>query len=70
MIKIFACGDIVNYNNVNCLLSPELEEIVKAADYSVFNFEAPIQVGTLNSKVAFIMLKDQNFRGLKGQGLI
>ncbi|MBB1379347.1 CapA family protein [Pseudoalteromonas sp. SR43-2] len=71
MIKIFACGDIVNYNNVNCsLLSPELEEIVKAADYSVFNFEAPIQgVGTPQLKSGpHHAQRPKTLEGLKVQG--
>ncbi|WP_417880918.1 CapA family protein [Vibrio sp.] len=44
MIKIFACGDIVNYNNAEGeLLSDDLAQIVQNMDYSVCNFEAPIQ---------------------------
>ena len=44
MVKIFTCGDIVNYTNVDgTLLSDELEKLVVSADYSICNFEAPIQ---------------------------
>lgn len=71
MVKIFACGDIVNYNNVNCsLLSSELEKIVKEADYSVFNFEAPIQgVGSPQIKSGpHHAQRPKTLEGLKKQG--
>ncbi|WP_213609032.1 CapA family protein [Pseudoalteromonas sp.] len=44
MVKLFACGDIVNYNNAKGeLLSDDLAQIIQSMDYSVCNFEAPIQ---------------------------
>ena len=43
MAKIFACGDVVNYQNTDGLVcAPDIEAIVQAADYSICNFEAPV----------------------------
>src|SRR5690554_144937 len=44
MAKLFACGDVVNYRNSDGIVcSPELEKVIKSADYAVCNFEAPIK---------------------------
>jgi len=43
MAKIFVCGDIVNYENLDGLVcSDSLSSIITDADYSICNFEAPI----------------------------
>lgn len=43
MANIFACGDIVNYENESGhLCSNDLEKLIKSADYAVCNFEAPV----------------------------
>ncbi|MED1673250.1 CapA family protein [Pallidibacillus thermolactis] len=44
MVKVFVCGDIVNYENHSGLVcSDALAEIISNADYSICNFEAPIE---------------------------
>ncbi|MBY0145115.1 CapA family protein [Neobacillus niacini] len=44
MATIFVCGDIVNYEkNDGLVCSDSLAEIIANADYSICNFEAPIE---------------------------
>lgn len=44
MVKIFICGDIVNYKTEDGLICSEsIEKIIKSAEYSICNFEAPIR---------------------------
>ncbi|WNF37357.1 CapA family protein [Bacillaceae bacterium IKA-2] len=43
MAKVFICGDIVNYENRDGLVcSKTLSKVISEADYSICNFEAPI----------------------------
>lgn len=71
MVKLFACGDVVNYHNIDGrLLDAELERIVQNCDYSVCNFEAPIQ-GYGNSRLKsgpHLSQKPETLVGLKEQG--
>ncbi|MBE0472149.1 MAG: CapA family protein [Methyloprofundus sp.] len=41
-IKLFACGDVVNFSNNQAWLSEELQQAIKNCDFAVANFEAPI----------------------------
>ncbi|MBU9723087.1 MULTISPECIES: CapA family protein [Bacillaceae] len=44
MVKVFICGDIVNYQkNDGLICSGSLAKVVAEADYSICNFEAPIE---------------------------
>lgn len=44
MIKLFACGDIVNYEKPDGVICSEsLAEIILDTDYAICNFEAPIE---------------------------
>lgn len=43
-VELFICGDIVNYENEDGLIcESSLEKIIQKADYSIGNFEAPVQ---------------------------
>lgn len=43
MVKLFVCGDVVNYNNEDGLVcAADIEAVIKSADYAICNFEAPI----------------------------
>ncbi|PAV31087.1 hypothetical protein CIL05_00045 [Virgibacillus profundi] len=47
MTKIFICGDIVNYGNDDGLIcSSSLSKKISEADYSICNFEAPIEINS------------------------
>lgn len=70
-MKIFACGDVVNYKNADGLVcSLEIENIVKDADYAVCNFEAPLQgFGTPQPKSGpHHSQEGRTLEGLKKQG--
>lgn len=47
-LKLFACGDIVNNEENKDFLDENLRNIIKNSDFSMCNFEAPIE--TLNMK--------------------
>ncbi|WP_261824637.1 CapA family protein [Vibrio neonatus] len=71
MVNLFACGDIVNYNNADgFLLTEELATIVKNADYSICNFEAPIHgYGSPQTKSGIHhSQREETISGLKAQG--
>lgn len=42
-IKLFACGDVVNFTNNQAWLSADLLQAIKACDFAIANFEAPIE---------------------------
>lgn len=70
-VKIFACGDIVNVQkNSGLICSESLADIIRSADFSVCNFEAPIEgVGTPIVKSGpHIQQKESTLKGLKEQG--
>ncbi|MCG3741552.1 CapA family protein [Vibrio cincinnatiensis] len=71
MVKVFACGDIVNYKNHDGLVcSDELSRVVKSADYAVCNFEAPLKgFGMPQPKSGpHHTQHPQTLKGLKEQG--
>ncbi len=42
-VSLFICGDILNKEKTEGLVcSPEMEQLVSSADYSICNFEAPV----------------------------
>jgi len=41
--SVFVCGDILNMVNNGLICSSELSKIISSADYSVCNFEAPVE---------------------------
>ncbi|WP_455231630.1 CapA family protein [Geopseudomonas aromaticivorans] len=70
-ITIFSCGDIVNTLHPNGLIcSEETERFISSADFSVCNFEAPIQgVGSPQPKSGpHISQSPGTIAGLKKQG--
>lgn len=71
MVNFFVCGDIVNYHNADGIVCNEcIEEIIKQADYSICNFEAPIVgFGTPQLKIGpHHSQRVETVRGLKKQG--
>lgn len=45
MVEIFVCGDILNHTSKNTeIFDCALSNIIKGADYSICNFEAPIKL--------------------------
>jgi poly-gamma-glutamate synthesis protein (capsule biosynthesis protein) len=70
-MKIFACGDVVNNQNLNGLVcSSEVEAIIQEADFSVCNFEAPVMgYGQPQSKIGpHLAQPRETVQGLKKQG--
>ena len=43
MTRIFVCGDIVNSVAHEVFCDKEMEKLIQKADYSVCNFEAPVE---------------------------
>ena len=43
MTRIFVCGDIVNIVSHDVFCDPKMQDLIKGADYSVCNFEAPVE---------------------------
>ena len=41
-LKVFACGDLVNFNANYDFVDKELQNIIQSSDLSICNFEAPI----------------------------
>lgn len=71
MIKIFACGDVVNYGNETGLLcDQQLANVVSSADLSICNFEAPVKgYGSPQPKSGPHLQQDaKTLKGLKEQG--
>lgn len=71
MARIFFAGDVVNYTNpTGRVLGPELEAIVREADFSVCNFEAPVHSdGTAVSKSGpHHSQRRETVAGLRDQG--
>ena len=42
-LKLFTCGDIVNFTSRKDFIDSDLKEIIKQSDISICNFEAPIK---------------------------
>jgi len=71
LVELFVCGDIVNYKNTDGLVcSNSLSKIISNADYSICNFEAPVEgVGTPILKAGpHHYQRAATVRGLKQQG--
>lgn len=71
MTRIFICGDVVNYQHQDGrICSDSLAEIIKEADYSVCNFEAPIEGAgdPIPKSGPHYFQKKSTIRGLKEQG--
>lgn len=43
MTRLFFCGDILNRGNIIEFIDEPLKDIIKSADFSVANFEAPVE---------------------------
>src|SRR5699024_9323102 len=68
---LFVCGDIVNYKNKDGLIcDSSLEKIIKNADYSIGNFEAPIESNGKPIEKSGIhhYQRVETIKGLKVQG--
>lgn len=71
MTSLFVCGDIVNYGHVDGrVCSDQLSKIISSADYSVCNFESPIEGhGTAQPKSGPCHFqRAETIYGLKEQG--
>lgn len=45
MVQLFACGDIVNTKSTcSSIICEELSSLISSSDYSIANFEAPLEV--------------------------
>jgi poly-gamma-glutamate synthesis protein (capsule biosynthesis protein) len=42
-LKLFASGDVVNFNGKNDFVDYKLREVIQTADIAICNFEAPIK---------------------------
>jgi len=70
-VNIFICGDIVNTKkDSGLIISTELEKIIKSADFSICNFEAPIENAgsSIVKSGPHIRQKKATLLGLKKQG--
>ncbi|MFG6121497.1 CapA family protein [Thalassobacillus sp. B23F22_16] len=70
-MKLFVCGDVVNYEKEDGIFcSKDLANIISTADYSICNFEAPIEgVGYKRQKVGkHHFQRKSTISGLKHQG--
>ena len=45
-LKLFACGDVVNFSAKSDFIDERLKAIVKDSDIAICNFEAPIEIET------------------------
>lgn len=44
MVSIFVAGDVINYNHADGMICSDiLSDIIKKSDYSICNFEAPVE---------------------------
>lgn len=71
MVRLFICGDIVNYEHQDGIIcSDSLSEKISEADYSICNFEAPIESkGEPIPKVGVHHYqRKETINGLKQQG--
>ena len=71
MAKIFACGDIANYENKSgYLCSDELASLIRSSDYAACNFEAPVigQGKPIPKSGAHLHQAANTLAGLKAQG--
>lgn len=69
--ELFVCGDIVNYKNKDGLIcDSSLEKIIKNADYSIGNFEAPIESNgnPIEKSGPHHYQRVETLKGLKQQG--
>jgi hypothetical protein len=42
-VKLFACGDYVNYTGKSDFLDDKMRDVIQSCDVAVCNFEAPIK---------------------------
>jgi poly-gamma-glutamate synthesis protein (capsule biosynthesis protein) len=71
MAKVFACGDIVNYQNEDGFVCGyDMQTVINKADYAVCNFEAPVEgYGFPQPKSGACLAQPLNtVSGLKQQG--
>jgi len=47
-VKLFCCGDFVNYTSNEQCLSEEMKSIIHECDFSIANFEAPVFTDEVN----------------------
>ncbi|MFG6147467.1 CapA family protein [Halobacillus sp. B23F22_1] len=71
MVKLFITGDIINYEHSDGLVcSDEISKVISDADYSICNFEAPIEgYGTPSPKSGrHHFQRKSTIKGLQKQG--
>jgi len=71
MVNLFVCGDVINYEcRDGAICSDKLAQLVISADFSVCNFEAPIEgYGTAQPKSGtHHFQRPETITGLKKQG--
>lgn len=47
MIKLFACGDVVNFSNNENFVDEKIKNKIGSCDFSICNFEAPIEIDNM-----------------------
>ena len=47
-IKLFACGDVVNFTSNKSFVGDNLLNIIGGCDFAICNFEAPIKIESMN----------------------
>ncbi len=47
-IKLFACGDLVNFTSNKSFIDDNLLNIIGGCDFAICNFEAPIKIESMN----------------------
>lgn len=71
-LKLFACGDVVNFKAKNDFIDNKLTQIIQNSDIAICNFEAPIKHNSMQgikkagphvyqSKESVQYLKDAGF---------
>ena len=46
-LKLFACGDVVNYTAKRDFIDENIKNIIKNSDVAICNFEAPIKTDNI-----------------------
>lgn len=48
-LKLFTCGDIVNFQGKKDFIDDQLKSVIKSSDISICNFEAPIKINNMKA---------------------
>ena len=70
-LKIFACGDVVNFNAKSDFIDNQLKNIIQSSDIAICNFEAPIKhdgMGKINKAGPHLYQSKESVKYLKDVG--